>query len=82
MSAADRTFHDQSMKPSWGPDGTLIYSAPSNAKMLGRSSRRAQDREGILAIQQNSIVSARRDVVQSKFQNEVNFPLVVNFGVY
>jgi len=71
MSTADRTFHDQSMKPSWGADGTLIYSASPNAKAFGRSSRRAQDKEEILAVQQNSIVSARRDVVQAKFQNEV-----------
>lgn len=73
MSASDRTFHDQSMKPSWGSDGTLIYSASSDIKAFGRSSRRAQDKEGILSVQQNSIVSARRDVVQAKFQNEVCF---------
>lgn len=71
MSASDRTFHDQSMKPRWGADGTLIYSAPPNAKAFGRSSRRANDKEGILAVQRNSIVSARRDVVQAKFQSEV-----------
>ena len=59
------------MKPSWGPDGTLVYSAPPTAKSFGRSSRRNRQRDGLLHIQKGAIVSERRDVVFAKFSNEV-----------
>ena len=73
MSDADRAFHD-SMKPSWGPDGTLVYAAPANAKPLfGRSSRWPRERDGLLTIQKGGIVSESRDVRFAKFSNEVGF---------
>jgi nuclear pore complex protein Nup98-Nup96 len=71
MTETDRAFHD-SMKPSWGPDGTLVYAAPSNAKPFGRSSRRVRERDGLLSIQKGGIVSASRDVCFAKFSNEVS----------
>jgi len=70
MTDKDRAFHD-SMKPSWGPDGTLVYAAPSNAQPFGRSSRRARERDGLLTIQKGAIVSESRDVRFAKFSNEV-----------
>ena len=71
MTASDRAFHD-SMKPSWGPDGTLVYAVSSTAKPLGRSSRQARDRDGLLNIQKGGIVSESRDVRFAKFSNEVS----------
>ncbi|KAL3423762.1 nucleoporin autopeptidase [Phlyctema vagabunda] len=65
----DRAFHE-SMKPSWGPDGTLVYAAPSTPKQFGRSSRRAREKDGLLAIQKRGVVSASRDVRFAKFSNE------------
>ncbi len=59
------------MKPSWGPDGTLVYAAASNIKPFGRSSRRARARDGLLNIQKGGIVSENRDVRFAKFSNEV-----------
>lgn len=70
MTDNDRAFHD-SLKPSWGPDGTLVYALSSNAKPLGRSSRRANERDGLLTIQKGSVVSENRDVRFAKFSNEV-----------
>jgi nuclear pore complex protein Nup98-Nup96 len=70
MTDVDRAFHD-SMKPSWGADGTLVYAAPSNAKPFGRSPRRSRERDGLLSIQKGGIVSESRDVRFAKFSNEV-----------
>ena len=71
MSEVDRAFHD-SMKPSWGPDGTLVYAAPATAKPFGRSSRRSQERDGLLQFQNGGIVSQNRDIRFAKFSNEVS----------
>lgn len=71
MTEDDRAFHD-SMKPSWGPDGTLVYAVSSNAKPYTKSSRRARDKDGLLDIQQGGVVSESRDVRFAKFSNEVS----------
>jgi len=71
LSDADRAFHN-SMKPHWGPDGTLVYAAPANTKPFGRSSRRARARDGLLTVQNGGIVSEGRDVRFAKFSNEVS----------
>jgi len=71
MTDVVRAFHD-SMKPSWGPDGTLVYAAPPNAKSFGRSSRRTRERDGLLNVQKGGIVSESRDVCFAKFSNEVS----------
>jgi nuclear pore complex protein Nup98-Nup96 len=71
MTDMEAAFHD-SFKPTWGPDGTLVYAPPPNNK-FGRSSRRARERNGILTIQKGAIVSANRDIRFAKFSNEVSF---------
>jgi nuclear pore complex protein Nup98-Nup96 len=75
MSENDRAFHD-SMRPSWGPDGTLVYAAPSNPKHFGKSSRRARERDGLLTIHKGGVVSESRDVRFAKFSNEVRLHLI------
>ncbi|KAH8600415.1 nuclear protein 96-domain-containing protein [Bisporella sp. PMI_857] len=67
MSNSDRAFHD-SMKPSWGPDGILVYAAPSGTKPLGRSSRAL--RNGLLEDSKAVVVSEGRDIVTTRFSNE------------
>lgn len=62
------------MKPSWGPDGTLVYAVSSNTKPFGRSSRQACERDGLLTIQKGGVVSESRDVRFAKFSNEVGLP--------
>ena len=71
MTEVDRTYHD-SMKPSWGPDGTLVYAAPPNAQTFGRSSRRSRERDGLIQIQKGAVVSQKRDIRFAKFSNEVS----------
>lgn len=73
MSQNDREFHD-SMKPSWGSDGTLVYATTaSNLNPFSRSSRsRAREKDGLLAIQKGAIISESRDVRFAKFSNEVS----------
>jgi len=70
MSDSDRAFHD-SLKPSWGPDGTLIYAGVSNPKIFGRSSRHISERDGLLTTQRGAVVSEGRNVQFAKFSNEV-----------
>lgn len=77
MTEHDRAFHD-SMKPSWGPDGTLVYAVSSNAKPLGRASRRARERDGLLTIQKGGVVSESRDVQFAKFSNEASADALKN----
>jgi nuclear pore complex protein Nup98-Nup96 len=67
MTPADRSFHN-SMKPSWGPDGTLVYAASSPQKF--QTSRGVRERDGLLVIQKGGIVSEKRDVHFAKFSNE------------
>ncbi|KUJ21806.1 uncharacterized protein LY89DRAFT_681200 [Mollisia scopiformis] len=71
MDDTERAFHD-SMKPSWGVDGTLVYAAPPNAKPFGRSSRRIRNTDGLLAVQIGGVVSENRDVRFAKFSNEAS----------
>lgn len=75
MDDVERAFHE-SMKPSWGPDGTLVYAAPSNPKQFGRSSRRAREKDGLVTIQRGGVVSESRDVRFAKFSNEVGISLI------
>lgn len=70
MSESDRNFHE-SMKPSWGPDGTLVYASLADSKPLGKTTRRARERNGLLAVQKKAVVSESRDVRFAKFSNEV-----------
>lgn len=80
MNEADRAFH-QSLKPSWGPDGTLVYAAPPSSKPFGRSSRRIREKEGLLSVLKGGIVSSGADIRFAKFANEVN-PKNVSFHAY
>ncbi|KAI9049105.1 hypothetical protein LZ554_006953 [Drepanopeziza brunnea f. sp. 'monogermtubi'] len=75
MSEQDRAFHD-SMKPQWGPDGTLVYAAPQSTKPFGRSSRHARERDGLLTIQKGGVVSEHRDIRFAKFSNEASGTLL------
>lgn len=70
MDDAERAFHF-TMKPSWGPNGTLVYAAPPESRPLSRSSRASRERNGLLVVQKGGIVSEARDVRFATFSNEV-----------
>lgn len=71
MTAADRQFHD-SLKPSWGPDGTLVYSSQVDAAVFNKSSSRIRENNGLVTVQKGVIVSEGRDVRFAKISNEVS----------
>jgi len=71
MTDFDLAFHD-SLKPNWGPDGTLVYAVSSNARPFGKSSRRARERNGLLTIQKGGVISQSRDVRFARFSNEAS----------
>lgn len=67
MDPKDKAFH-LSNKPSWGPDGTLVYAIPGSAKRL---------REGTLVNLKDSLVGEHKDVRFAKFATpeNVRFPV-------
>lgn len=69
MIPTDRLFHD-SMRPTWGPDGTLVYAAVRNSQPFGKSSH---EKDGLLTIQKGGLASESRDVKFAKFSNEVSY---------
>ena len=72
LTPSDRAFHD-SMRPSWGPDGTLVYAVASNPKPFGTASREDRERGGLLTIQKGAVISENRDVRFAKFSSKVSF---------
>lgn len=64
----ESSFHN-SMKPRWGPDGTLIYAAP----LLGKGSQIKND---LLVGLKREIVSEHRDVRFAKFSDEASTDLL------
>ena len=75
MDQIEREFHN-SMKPSWGPNGTLVYAAPADVKAIGKASRRAREKDGLIIVQKGAVVSEKRDVRFAHFSNEVS-PLLI-----
>jgi len=63
MDETDQAFHD-SQKPSWGPDGTLIYAtAGEGGPLKGPTSAR---RSGSLLVQMDVLVSEGKDICFAK----------------
>lgn len=63
MAESDQAFHD-SQKPSWGPDGTLIYAMASE----GGPSRRERSARmsGSMLEQKDVLVSEGKDICFAK----------------
>jgi nuclear pore complex protein Nup98-Nup96 len=59
------------MKPSWGPNGTLVYAAPPDSRPVSRDSGAPGEKDGILVVQKGGIVSEARDVRFANFSREV-----------
>ncbi|TGJ79094.1 hypothetical protein E0Z10_g9671 [Xylaria hypoxylon] len=70
MNYTDRTWHD-TMRPTWGPGGTLIFSATSSATTFGRSGR-ITEKNGLMTIMKGGIVSETQDIRIAKFTNEMS----------
>ncbi|KAI5866359.1 nuclear protein 96-domain-containing protein [Durotheca rogersii] len=70
MDDKDRTWHD-TMRPSWGPSGTLVFSAIPSNSLFGRSSR-VSERNGLMTVLKGGIVSESQDIRIAKFANEMS----------
>lgn len=81
MTAADRQFYG-SLKPSWGPDGTLVYASQVDAVAFNKSPSRMRENNGLVAVQKGAIVSEGRDVRFAKISNEVSDWFFQNSATY
>jgi nuclear pore complex protein Nup98-Nup96 len=69
IAPSERPFHE-SLKPSWGPDGTLVYAAAPEVKTMRRFSKKPE-KDGLLVVQKSAVVSERRDIRFAHFSHEV-----------
>ncbi|KAI0408268.1 nuclear protein 96-domain-containing protein [Xylaria palmicola] len=70
MDDTDRTWHD-TMRPTWGPNGTLIFSATPSASIFGRSGRMTE-KNGLMTVMKGGVVSETQDIRFAKFTNEMS----------
>ncbi|KAI1091095.1 nuclear protein 96-domain-containing protein [Rostrohypoxylon terebratum] len=70
MDEQDRVWHD-TMRPTWGPSGTLVFSATPSGSAFGRSGR-ITDKNALMTILKGGIVSETQDIRIAKFTNEMS----------
>ncbi|CAJ2505062.1 Uu.00g124560.m01.CDS01 [Anthostomella pinea] len=70
MDDSDRVWHD-TMRPTWGPSGTLVFAATPAASPFGRSSR-ITEKNGLMTVMKDGIVSESQDIRIAKFTNEMS----------
>lgn len=69
MDPQDRVWHD-TMRPTWGPNGTLVFAANPSEAAFGRSGR-VTERNGLMMVMKGGVVSESQDIRIAKFTNEV-----------
>ncbi|KAI1473053.1 nuclear protein 96-domain-containing protein [Daldinia caldariorum] len=70
MDEKERMWHD-TIRPTWGPNGTLVFSATPNTSSFGRSSR-ISEKNGLMTVMKGGIVSESQDIRIAKFTNEMS----------
>ncbi|KAI2469657.1 nuclear protein 96-domain-containing protein [Annulohypoxylon bovei var. microspora] len=70
MDDNDRIWHD-TMRPTWGPSGTLVFSGTPSGSAFGRSGR-ITDRNALMTVLKGGIVSETQDIRIAKFTNEMS----------
>ncbi|KAI5923409.1 nuclear protein 96-domain-containing protein [Camillea tinctor] len=70
MDEKERIWHD-TMRPTWGPNGTLVFAATPSASPFGRSSR-ISEKNGLMTVMKGGIVSESQDIRIAKFTNEMS----------
>ncbi|KAI1494944.1 nuclear protein 96-domain-containing protein [Biscogniauxia mediterranea] len=70
MDEKERIWHD-TMRPTWGPNGTLVFAATPGASPFGRSSR-ISEKNGLMTVMKGGIVSESQDIRIAKFTNEMS----------
>ncbi|KAI1104922.1 nuclear protein 96-domain-containing protein [Jackrogersella minutella] len=69
MDENERIWHD-TMRPTWGPNGTLVFSATPSSSVFGRSGR-INDKNALMTVLKGGIVSESQDIRIAKFTNEM-----------
>ncbi|KAI0155234.1 nuclear protein 96-domain-containing protein [Xylariaceae sp. FL1272] len=70
MDSKERAWHD-TMRPTWGPSGTLIFCATPTASAFGRSGR-ITEKNGLMTVMKGGIVTETQDIRIAKFANEMS----------
>ncbi|KAI8960455.1 nuclear protein 96-domain-containing protein [Daldinia sp. FL1419] len=70
MDEKDRIWHD-TIRPTWGPNGTLVFSTTPSSSAFGRSSR-ISEKNGLMTVLKGGIVSESQDIRIAKFTNEMS----------
>ncbi|KAI0022794.1 nuclear protein 96-domain-containing protein [Xylariomycetidae sp. FL0641] len=70
MNPEDQTWH-RTLRPTWGPNGTLVFATTPSASTFGRSSR-LMEKHGLMTVMRDGIVSKSQDIRIAKFTNEMS----------
>ncbi|KAI1366923.1 nuclear protein 96-domain-containing protein [Xylaria arbuscula] len=70
MNPTDRTWHN-TMRPTWGHGGTLIFSTTPSPATFGRSGR-ITEKNGLMTVMKGGVVSETQDIRIAKFANEMS----------
>lgn len=69
LDEKERTWHD-TLRPTWGPNGTLVFATTPQETLFGRSGR-ITEKNGLMTVLKGAIVSESQDIRIAKFSNEV-----------
>jgi nuclear pore complex protein Nup98-Nup96 len=69
MDQQERDWHD-AVRPTWGPNGTLVFAATPSESPFGRSGR-ITEKNGLMTVMKGGIVTESQDIRIAKFTNEV-----------
>ncbi|KAI1436247.1 nuclear protein 96-domain-containing protein [Xylaria sp. CBS 124048] len=70
MDDRDRTWH-ATMRPTWGPGGSFIFSYSTGVPTFGRSAR-LSEKNGLMTVMKGCVVSEFQDIRIAKFTNEMS----------
>src|SRR6266516_2580892 len=59
MNSTERAFHN-SLRPSWAPDGTLVYAMPST--LASRTGKKSTHKDGLILDRRGLIASESKDI--------------------
>jgi hypothetical protein len=83
MDANERAWH-ATVRPTWGPSGTLVFAATAEESAFKRS-QRITEKNGLMTVMKGGVVSESQDIRIAKFTNEVFVPnvfaLVLNANI-
>lgn len=72
LTPDEREWHN-SVGPTWGPDGTLVFAATPEQSAFKRSGR-ITEKNGLMTVMKGAIVTESQDICIAKFTNEVSLP--------